>query len=276
MWVMHTYGYTHRDLKLANILVDFNGNLLIADLGMISNKDLMESMDVGSLKYKAPELIEMELYGKNRIEVYDSKVDVWSIGLIIWELVFKKFIVPQSKHSYIKDILGFKIEEKIDEFSKEFPGMISHDLQKILIDCLQHDTTKRKSLEEIYKQKYVHSDDILPSFPFQDVYFLFDQLDLSFELVESNLIILEYKELYEDRGKIFPLARNVLNSFNEFSDQKSEEIIQKLKQSWVIGECAYLQYILKENLNALNLFSKSLSIIVECDIYKNIPNSQSK
>ena len=75
----------HRDLKPENVLMDFtditNFDVKIADFGFASLYDPEEGMDnyLGTPCYMAPEMLQ----GKK----YNEKVDVWSIGVIVFMLL---------------------------------------------------------------------------------------------------------------------------------------------------------------------------------------------
>lgn len=88
VYACHAEGIMHCDLKLDNVLVNVGkfGNiteLCIADFGLSSDIREFESVSEskGSLLYMAPEqLIE----GAS----FDEKADVWSLGVILHELLF--------------------------------------------------------------------------------------------------------------------------------------------------------------------------------------------
>lgn len=78
---MHSMRIMHRDLKPANILIDSNGVLKIADLGLgrlFGSETLEVYSKVGTPLYMSPELLKGE--------GYDMKSDVWSMGCILYEL----------------------------------------------------------------------------------------------------------------------------------------------------------------------------------------------
>lgn len=84
----HSHNVYHRDLKPENILIAEDWSIKLCDWGLatttkiITNKD---EFDIGSERYMAPELFD------NDIESYDaSKIDLWSIGIILLTLVFHK------------------------------------------------------------------------------------------------------------------------------------------------------------------------------------------
>lgn len=74
----------HRDIKPANILIK-QGVFKIADFGFArqvdNNNDLMMSI-AGTPFYMAPQVLLHE--------PYSSKCDVWSLGMIAYELLFGK------------------------------------------------------------------------------------------------------------------------------------------------------------------------------------------
>lgn len=77
---LHGRNICHRDIKIDNILIDSDGNLLLADFGfatlykMDGRKRLMSSYS-GSPVYMAPEVL------KGRYE--GDKVDMWSCGVVL-------------------------------------------------------------------------------------------------------------------------------------------------------------------------------------------------
>jgi serine/threonine protein kinase len=84
---LHHQSITHRDLKPENILLVSNDpnnfDIKISDLGFAQEfkKDEGESMTLvlGSPLYMAPELVSNK--------PYDEKVDVWSLGVITYQLL---------------------------------------------------------------------------------------------------------------------------------------------------------------------------------------------
>jgi calcium-dependent protein kinase len=86
---MHTKGIVHRDIKPENILMESksvdNLNIKITDFGFAKFYDPREGglkESLGSPLYMAPEII------KNL--PYDSKVDIWSLGIVFYILLSGK------------------------------------------------------------------------------------------------------------------------------------------------------------------------------------------
>lgn len=71
----------HRDLKSANCLVNKHLTVKICDFGLsriLTTKPIKVSSSAGTPEWMAPELI--------RNEPFTEKCDIFSLGVIIWEL----------------------------------------------------------------------------------------------------------------------------------------------------------------------------------------------
>lgn len=135
----------HRDIKLSNILLN-DSVVKIADFGFAKQGEISYS-DVGTVVYKAPEIASQD---------YNLKVDIWSLGICFYELLFNKVpfnrfktesiplsssksLISQSIMSQPKNNSNFE-EEKID-----FPPNIniSEECKEILQLMLQRDPKDR-------------------------------------------------------------------------------------------------------------------------------------
>jgi serine/threonine protein kinase len=73
----------HRDLKSSNLLVDENMNIKVADFGFARLKEENATMTrCGTPCWTAPEII--------RGERYSEKADVYSFGIIMWEVLTRR------------------------------------------------------------------------------------------------------------------------------------------------------------------------------------------
>ncbi|XP_033985803.1 eukaryotic translation initiation factor 2-alpha kinase-like [Trematomus bernacchii] len=83
---IHSKKLIHRDLKPENIMIGQDGQVKIVDFGMVTldndPENLRErSMGKGTPSYMAPE--------QERQKTYDRKVDIFPLGLIYFELLWK-------------------------------------------------------------------------------------------------------------------------------------------------------------------------------------------
>jgi serine/threonine protein kinase len=89
----HAKGFIHRDIKLANILLDTNGSPYLTDFGIaVTEEELLESKTVtaGTLAFMSPEQID----GRP----IDSRTDIYSLGVVLYELLVgrRPFVAAES------------------------------------------------------------------------------------------------------------------------------------------------------------------------------------
>jgi serine/threonine protein kinase len=89
---IHNNGILHRDLAPANILINKNGVVKIADFGLsrfIASPDKSMSGGVVTIFYRAPEL----LFGA---KYYSFNIDIWSAGCILGEMLLQDVLFKGS------------------------------------------------------------------------------------------------------------------------------------------------------------------------------------
>lgn len=83
MKYLHSKNIIHRDLKPSNILLTRNNELKISDFGthkVFNKSSVLSTSQTGTYAYMAPEVI--------RGESYSFPIDVWSYGVVLWEMFF--------------------------------------------------------------------------------------------------------------------------------------------------------------------------------------------
>jgi tRNA A-37 threonylcarbamoyl transferase component Bud32 len=80
MAYLHSRQVIHRDLKPSNVLLTRDRRAKISDFGMsVANQGQELTAETGTYRYMAPEVI--------RHESYSSNADVYSFGILLWQLI---------------------------------------------------------------------------------------------------------------------------------------------------------------------------------------------
>ena len=104
MTYTHSKGVLHCDLKSSNILIDQNWNIKVADFGLskkIINFNVEDERKgkVGTPNWMAPEICR----GDKNTEASD----VYSFGLIVWEMVTRKIPFEEYSYAQIMGLVGY-------------------------------------------------------------------------------------------------------------------------------------------------------------------------
>lgn len=80
VWYLHELGYTHQDIKPANILLDDSLNAVLIDFAM-ARRSGIEEHRVGSLHTMAPEVMAVMPREKQPLS---PALDWWGVGATLW------------------------------------------------------------------------------------------------------------------------------------------------------------------------------------------------
>ena len=248
----------HRDIKPENILLDNNNIIKLTDFGWSNYINLTEVRNTfcGTPLYLAPEII----IGSG----HDYKVDIWCIGVIIFELLIGRIpFIGKDRNTLMSNIVNGRIcwDNNIDIDAKDL-------ISKILIV----DPNLRISLEEMIKHNFIRKfcgncdlDLVKPSnFDFYEPYIISKDTPYSyFERIEEKKRKLKEeneKKLKEENKKklneendnnkdITPIGKS--KTFNNNDLMKIELKTMKRENDNLFKLFALSQYINKKNLEAL-------------------------
>ncbi|KIL59270.1 hypothetical protein M378DRAFT_11330 [Amanita muscaria Koide BX008] len=152
VWYIHQKKIVHRDLKLENLLLDRNRNVIITDFGFANRfehrtDDLMQT-SCGSPCYAAPELVISEgLY-------VGSAVDIWSCGVILYAMLAGYLPFDDDPANPDGDNINL-LYKYIVSTPLSFPDYISSEARDLLSIMLVPDPARRASLEGVMKHSWL-------------------------------------------------------------------------------------------------------------------------
>lgn len=206
----------HRDLKPKNILIS-DDVVKLADFGFATDKTIdMHNTVCGSPLYMAPEIMKIFISGGNNDPLtvrnsYDSKCDLWSLGLIIYECVYKEHpykdslnILDLNKNIFTNKIIFYETNKnnvKIDLL-----------LRDLLSRMLVIDTSKRISWEDYFNHDWFNSE---------------ININLNISAPISIPIPITKKKSYENCIHSLPLIadyeKNIKNNYEDINDDYLEK-----------------------------------------------------
>ncbi|XP_014294170.1 uncharacterized protein Pkcdelta isoform X1 [Halyomorpha halys] len=198
---LHKWGIVYRDLKLDNVLLDFDGHVRIADFGMCKLQIYLDKTTdtfCGTPDYMAPEIIK----GLK----YNQCVDWWSFGVLLYEM-----LVGQSPFS------GCDEDDLFWSICNERPQMhryLSAAAKSILYVLMEKDWTKRLG----YGQN--GANDVMGHDFFQGLnWSLLErrQLEPPFKPTVKHPLDTKYfdKVFTQEKPRLTPVERRILESMDQ-------------------------------------------------------------
>jgi len=127
----------HRDLKSSNILVDENWGVKVADFGFARIKAENTTMTrCGTPCWTAPEIL--------RGQAYDEKADIYSFGIVLWELVTRAH--PYGERNFIGVTM-----DVLNGVRPAIPPSTNKDLAELIRECWEDNPKKRPKLKRMLK-----------------------------------------------------------------------------------------------------------------------------
>ena len=210
---IHDRGCIHRDLKPGNIFIDNDNDIKLGDFGLVSvHSNVREeknnfwsgsffrnnnsakyinyggeliTMGIGTRFYCSPE--------QEKSKNYDSKTDIYSLGIIIFEMLYKFDSLME------RDIILTKVNQK-GIFPSDLDEVCGKNVANLIRKCtIREDPKKRPSIKEIIESK------LIPSFENkQKVVEQFEEmLEKNLKLINDfmNIIIKKKKNIFLDFKK---------------------------------------------------------------------------
>ncbi|GEQ72664.1 hypothetical protein JCM33374_g6351 [Metschnikowia sp. JCM 33374] len=146
---IHSSGFIHRDLKPTNIFIDKSNNIKVGDFGLAKNSQFSSALSqnnqvsagekdlstvVGTFFYTAKEVATGQ---------YDEKVDMYSLGIIFFEMCYK--LGTGMERAVILN--NMRLEEV--KFPSDFSEKRKSTEKKLIGELLSHNPKKRPGASEL-------------------------------------------------------------------------------------------------------------------------------
>jgi serine/threonine protein kinase len=153
VYYLQNNNIIHRDIKPENILIGEDNKIKLCDFGWAKELSLENrSTFCGTVEYMAPEIVGSENY--------DYGVDIWSLGILLYELLYGHS--PFKANNTKNVILNIKLHElTYDDTNKK----VSKSCKDLIQKLLNNNPQKRYKIKDIlehpfvkkYQDKYLHS-----------------------------------------------------------------------------------------------------------------------
>jgi len=137
MEYLHGVNIMHRELKPHNLLLGESWNTKVADFGLARTKVATTMTKVGTPRWVAPEVL--------RDERYSEKADVYSFGVILWELETEE--VPFGEKTPVMQVITAVAYQR-----KTLPIPTVSPFAQLIKDCIMDSPNHRPSFTTILER----------------------------------------------------------------------------------------------------------------------------
>ncbi|RZB63114.1 mitogen-activated protein kinase kinase kinase 1-like [Glycine soja] len=140
---LHDRNVIHRDIKCANILVDANGSVKLADFGLAKATKSNDVKSIGGSPYwMAPEVVKLRKHG------YGLAADIWSLGCTVLEM-----LTCQPPYSHLGKMEALSLIGK--GHPPPLPESLSTDARDFILKCLQVNPNKRPTAAQLLDHPFL-------------------------------------------------------------------------------------------------------------------------
>jgi len=166
---IHSRNIIHRDLKLGNIMVNFDSDIDKQNLDMMKAKIKIGDFgvskyakeaftDIGTANYMDPMILE-EHVNKEKIDIlrpYSQEVDIWSLGCLCYELYMGELLFKNKYKDKNKNKEAILEQIKIGKY--KLHKNVSPELKDFLSRMIQYDGKFRLTAKELLSHPFLTRD----------------------------------------------------------------------------------------------------------------------
>lgn len=147
---LHSNNLIHRDLKPENCLVDKDGGVKICDFGWTVESNKSRVTFCGTYEYMAPEIVK-EL-------PYDHSVDIWSLGILLYELIhsyspFRARKVNKKDHNST----SLEVLQNIISYKFQIDKNVTNECKDLIYKLLSPNNKERITTKDIFEHPWVRN-----------------------------------------------------------------------------------------------------------------------
>ena len=217
----------HRDIKPENVLLDEENNAYLTDFGwsnyIINNR--RRNTICGTPIYYSPEMVE---------DIpYDERVDIWSIGILLFELSTGKIPFGGNSVEMVKN--------NISKLNISWPYNIDNDVKDLCNQILKTSPNQRLTLENIlnhkFFKKYLNDSDkklIKPKKNYKNKIFIFSK-DVPENSENKNNNEINNKKYF--RSQRLSKEKNIICNFSNCKSNNKNNTDSKINLIKKIEKC---------------------------------------
>ncbi|RIA96769.1 kinase-like domain-containing protein [Glomus cerebriforme] len=224
---LHAVAILHHDIRSENILITIHNQAKLANFTLSRGfndptKNMMPTID--TVRWMAPEKLK-----DHRKNPYTAKCEIYSFGMLLWEIAEEK--LPFNNEKDILEIRNLVVQQKIrPSFSN---NNVPAEWVKISYQALQDSPAARPPLKDMFMtlnhlyRKYspcpprpnlakLPTDDDLPSDDENDLAIAIDDLSIN-NILTVREAILEHRKRDGDKLKAWESFKYYAEEFNDFT-----------------------------------------------------------
>ena len=257
IYFLHKNNFIHRDIKPENILLFENNIIKLCDFGWCVKLEegQQRATFCGTTEYMSPELVNHEEYSK--------EIDVWSLGVLLYEMVhgYSPFR-PDKPNFNAKDVI-----QNIRLHKLKFNKNVGEKCKELIYHLLDEDPNKRYKVEDIFNSDFVKFyEERKYGFPDN---FLIEKYKFKIAKAKSSACAKIKNDIFNSDNDIEDDKNNIENKF-----YKSNIIVRKKSE---IMECSLNKdNFLKKEKRINSIYDKNKRNVYKKEILASLSDANLK